>query len=226
MEISIVIPIYNSSKSIEELVRRITIVMEEEKTLFEIILVDDQSSDDSLNTISKLQEGDPRVLVLALGQNEGQQVATKKGLEIARGEMSVIIDDDLQQQPEDIPKLMVELKKGFDVVYGVPNRKGYPFYRKCGSGLVDLFLTLFLGKPRKIRVGSFRILNQKTRHHIIQDQTPFVYITAITLGVTKKIGNVEVTYKKRKYGKSNYTLKKLVKLFFNLFYYYRKASMN
>ena len=226
MEISIVIPVYNSAKSIEELVQRIMMVMEEKKISFEIILVDDYSGDNSLKVIKKLKEEDSRVIILVLGKNAGQQAATKRGMEIAKGKMVVTIDDDLEQQPEDIPKLIDELKKGFDVVYGVPNRKSYPFYRKFGSGLVDSFLTLFLGKPSKVRVGSFRIVNAQILEYVVLDQTPFVYITAITLMFTKNIGNVEVSYKQRKYGKSNYNFKKLIKLFFNLFHYYRKASIN
>lgn len=223
MEISIVIPIYNSVRSIEELVRRIIMVMEEKKTSFEIILVDDQSSDESLSLIQTIAAKDWRIRVLALEKNHGQQAATKNGMALAKGDLIVTMDDDLEQQPEDIPKLMETVKQGFDVVYGVIKRDAYPFYRQWGSYLVDLFLTHSLGKPAKIRVGCFRILNRKTCDFIVNDQTPFVYVTAITLKLTKNIGNVDVSYQERQYGRSNYNLKKLMKLFFNLFYHYRKA---
>lgn len=224
MDISIVIPIYNSARSIEELVLRIIMVME--KRNFEIILVDDHSLDNSLEMINKLKERDSRIIILPLNQNQGQQAATKKGLEIAHGELVVTIDDDLEQQPEDIPKLIKEMENGYDVVYGITNQKDCPFYRKSGSELVDLFLSFFLNKPKKVKVGSFRILNRQTVDYIVKDETAFVYLTAITLKFTKNIGNIEVSYQKRKYGRSNYTVKKLIKLFFNLFYYYRKASIN
>lgn len=217
------IPIYNSLHSIEELIRRLIVVMEDKKTSFEIILVDDHSSDASLRLIQTLKAGDCRIRVLALEKNQGQQAATKSGMALAKGELIVTMDDDLEQQPEDIPRLMETLKEGFDVVYGVINRDSYPFYRQWGSRLVDLFLTYWLGKPAKIRVGCFRILNRTTCDFIINDQTPFVYITAITLKVTKNIGNVDVAYQERQYGRSNYNLKKLMKLFLNLFYHYRKA---
>ncbi len=223
MEISIVVPVYNSSRSIEELVKRIIRVLEEKKIKFEIILVDDCSKDDSLRVLEKIKEEDSRVLVLPLEKNQGQQAATKQGMALAKGQAIVTIDDDLEQQPEDIPKLIDELNKGYDVVYGVINRENYPFYRKWGSQLVDLFFTYFLDKPAEIRVGCFRILKRKISDQIIKDQTPFVYITAISLIVTKNIGNVGVSHQDRQYGRSNYNFKKLIKLFFNLFYYYRKA---
>ncbi len=223
MQVSIVIPIYNSVRSIEEMVRRLIIVMEDKKISFEIILVDDHSSDESLSLLQTLAAGDWRIRVLSHKKNQGQQAATKSGLALAKGDAIVTIDDDLEQQPEDIPCLLETLKQGFDVVYGVINRDSYPFYRQWGSNLVDLFLTHWLGKAAKTRVSSFRILNRKTCDLIVADQTPFVYVTAITLKVTKNIGNVDVSYQERQYGRSNYNLKKLMKLFFNLFYHYRKA---
>lgn len=221
-----VIPIYNSAQSIEELVWRIIKVMEKEKINFEIILVDDHSEDNSRQIIKKLKQEDSRVRLNLLKKNSGQQAATKSGMAIAQGNFVVTIDDDLEHQPEDILKLKEELEKGFDVVYGLPDRKSYPFYRSWGSKLVDLFLTVFLDKPAKVGVGSFRILNRKTVDYIVADKTTFVYISAITLNFTKNIGNLVVGHKERKYGQSNYNIKKLTKLFLNLFYYYRKATIN
>ncbi|MBK5245061.1 MAG: glycosyltransferase family 2 protein [Eubacteriaceae bacterium] len=225
IDISIVIPVYNSSESIKELVTRIVTTLEKEEATFEIILVDDFSKDDSVKMITELNKNDPRVIVMALKNNSGQQVAIKTGMKLAAGDVVITIDDDLEYQPEDIPLLLSALKKSGDVVYGIPNREGYPLYRQFGSNLVDLFFNICLHKPKDIRVGSFRILNRKTVNQIIDDKIPFVYITAITLTLTKNIGNVTVNHQERKYGKSNYNLKKLTKLFLNLFYYYRKASI-
>ncbi|MGV8905612.1 MAG: glycosyltransferase family 2 protein [Acetobacterium sp.] len=225
IDISVVVPVYNSSKSIKELVTRTVTTLEKAEATFEIILVDDSSKDDSLKMLTGLNERDPRVIVIALENNGGQQPAIKTGMKSALGDAVVTIDDDLEYRPEDIPLLLSELKKGYDVVYGIVNRRGYPFYRQFGSNLVDLFFTICLDKPKNIRVGSFRILNRGTVNRIIKDETPFVYITGITLGFTKNIGNVTVNHQERKYGKSNYNLKKLIKLFLNLFYYYRKSSI-
>lgn len=222
-DISIVVPVYNSSKSIAKLVQRIVNTLEKEETSFEIILVEDHSKDKSLAVINGLKEKDSRIAVIPLLQNVGQQAAVKIGMMAATGKVVITIDDDLEHQPEDIVLLLAEINRGYDVVYGIPRNKQYSFYRKLGSQLVDLFFTFFLRKPRNMKVGSFRIINRKTVDRICQDKTPFVYITAMTLRVTKNIGNVSVNHQERQFGKSNYDLKKLMKLFLNLFYYYRKA---
>ncbi|MDD3307630.1 MAG: glycosyltransferase family 2 protein [Acetobacterium sp.] len=219
-DVSIVIPVFNSSQSIEELISRLVATLEARGLIFEIILVDDCSGDHCRAVIQVLEAWDSRIILIALDQNGGQQSAIKTGLSRSRGRWVVTIDDDLEQQPEDIPLLLDEIKKGFDVVYGIPDRVGYPFYRQWGSNLVDLFFTLILKKPKRIRVGSFRVLNRETVEAIIKDQTPFVYITAITLRFTKNIGNVKVVYHQRRYGKSNYNFKKLSQLLLRLFYYY------
>lgn len=218
--VSIVIPVYNSAPSLPELISRLVTTLEARGLNFEIILVDDGSGDDSRAVIRGLAAGDARIILIARDHNAGQQAAIKTGLSQSRGRWVVTIDDDLEQQPEDIPLLLAEIKKGFDVVYGIPDRAGYPFYRQGGSQLVDLFFTLILKKPKAVRVGSFRVLDRKIVEQIMTDQTPFVYITAITLGFTRNIGNVRVAYRPRPYGKSNYNFKKLSRLFWQLFYYY------
>jgi undecaprenyl-phosphate 4-deoxy-4-formamido-L-arabinose transferase len=219
-EVSIVIPVYNSAQSITELISRLSATLASQRLSFELILVDDCSGDDSRAVIRALAARDERIILIARDHNAGQQAAIKTGLARSRGRWVVTIDDDLEQQPEDIPLLLDQIKSGFDVVYGIPDRSGYPLYRQSGSNLVDLFFTLILKKPKNIRVGSFRVLNRKIVDRIVEDQTPFVYITAITLRFTKNIGNVKVAYQPRRYGKSNYTVKKLSLLFLRLFYYY------
>ncbi|WP_373484587.1 glycosyltransferase family 2 protein [Acetobacterium sp.] len=218
--VSIVIPVFNSSQSIAELISRLVATLDARGLCFEIILVDDGSGDDSRAVIRGLAADDSRIILIARDHNAGQQAAIKTGLSRSKGHWVVTIDDDLEQQPEDVPVLLAEIKKGFDVVYGIPDRAGYPFYRQWGSQLVDLFFTLILKKPKNIRVGSFRVLNREIVERIIKDQTPFVYITAITLRLTRNIGNVKVAYRPRRYGKSNYNFKKLSQLLLRLFYYY------
>jgi Glycosyltransferases involved in cell wall biogenesis len=220
-DVSIVIPVYNSAQSIRELIRRLVTTLEARESTFEIILVDDCSKDDSREVIRVLEAVDSRIVLIALDQNSGQQSAIKTGLAQSRGRKVITIDDDLQQQPEDIMLLLDEITKGFDVVYGIPDRAGYPFYLAFGIPIWWIFfLLLIFKKPKRIRVGSFRVLNRETVEQIIKDQTPFVYITAITLRFTKNIGNVKVAFKQRRYGKSNYTIKKLSQLLLRLFYYY------
>ncbi|MBF7096232.1 glycosyltransferase family 2 protein [Alkalibacter mobilis] len=218
LEISLVIPVYNSEKTIAEVVERSKATLGEFE--FEIILVNDHSSDKSIEIIKELEKKDPRVMVVDLRKNIGQQGAIKRGIELAKGNYVITMDDDLEQKPEEMTLLIQKIQEGFDVVYGRPCRKGYPSYREFGSKLVDGFFTLFMGKPPKVKVGSFRIMNRRIAETIAKDNTQFVYITAIILGATKDMANVPVSYKERPYGKSNYSLKKLGMLFVKLFFNY------
>ena len=220
-DISVVIPVYNSSSSIEELIGRIIKSLKELCSGFEIILVDDCSKDNSLDKLKSLKNKYDQVKIISLKENHGQQAAIKIGIEQAKGDYIVTMDDDLEHQPEDIRLLLEKISQGYDVVYGVYNNENYPLYRKLGSKLVDGFFTYGLGKPKNIRVGSYRIINRKTANKILKDNTPFVYITAITMKYTKNFGNVYVSHRERKYGQSNYNFIKLSKVFLNLFYYYK-----
>lgn len=222
--VSVVIPVYNSYYSIEEVVCRTIKSLEQINVEHEIILVDDFSKDDSLRKLNELEKKYNRINIIALKENHGQQAAIKIGMGVARGDFIVTMDDDLEQQPEDLKLLINKINAGYDVVYGVYKNEKYPTYRKLGSKLVDLFFTLGLNKPQNIRVGSFRIIKRKIIDEILMDDTPFVYISAIILRITKNIGNVYVNHKDRKYGNSNYNFMKLLKLFMNLFYYYKIAG--
>ncbi|MFZ7121094.1 MAG: glycosyltransferase family 2 protein [Eubacteriaceae bacterium] len=218
--ISVIIPVYNSYYSIEEVVERIFEILNQEELRFEIILVDDFSTDNSSIKLKELNKKDVKIKTISLTKNYGQQGAIKYGMNMANGNLIITMDDDLEHQPEDIMLLIKEIKKGYDVVYAIPNNKKYPFYRKLGSRLVDAFFTLCLHKPKNIKVSSFRIIDQEIVGKVLQDETPYVYITAIILKFTKKIGNVYVNHVDRKYGKSNYNIRKLISLFTKLFFYY------
>ncbi|MDI3535681.1 MAG: hypothetical protein PWR12_245 [Eubacteriaceae bacterium] len=219
-KISVVIPVYNSQHSIKKLVNRVIKVFEKHNQSLELILVDDCSKDNSRKVLASLACLDQRVQAFFLKKNMGQQAALKYGICQSGGDYVVTLDDDLEQQPEDIFLLIDEIKRGYDVVYGIAKRDGYAAHRQFGSNLVDLFFTVFLKKPPKIKVSSFRIMSRAVADRIIEDTTSFVYLSAIILRVTQNIGNVTVAYQKRPYGKSNYNLKKLSLLYLNLLYYY------
>ncbi|WKY48685.1 glycosyltransferase [Eubacteriaceae bacterium ES3] len=219
-KISVVIPVYNSAASIEQVVYRLIQCFESKNQEFEIILVDDCSRDNSREILTMLSDRDERLQTYFLEANHGQQETLKYGIMQTRGNYIITIDDDLEQQPEDIFLLINEIQKGFDVVYGVAMREGYAFHRQLGSNLVDLFFTLFLKKPRHLRVSSFRIMNRSVAETIAEDTTDFVYLSAIILKNSQNIANVQVSYQKRPYGQSNYDVKKLLKLYVRLVYYY------
>lgn len=218
--ISVVIPVYNGEKSLYELHRRLSAFLENSCKDYEIIMIDDGSIDNSYMKMCRLHEVDNRVKAIALDGNFGQQNAIMCGLRHAKYEAIVTMDDDLQHPPEEIIKLLNALEQGYDVVYGIPANKKHSFYRNIGTRLTDSLFNIICKKPKEIRVSSFRAMKKYMAEVISMDQTSFVYISAITLNYTKNIGNIAVVHNERKFGKSNYNMIKLAKVFLKLFIYY------
>lgn len=223
--VSVVIPVYNSESSIGELYYRLEKVLDCIADEYEIIMVDDGSQDNSFKEMSRLHSNKRAPEIICLEGNFGQQNAIMCGLRHATGDYVITIDDDLQNPPEEIPKLLEKLDTGFDVVYGIPAVRKQPCVRNLGTVMTDLFFSIICSKPGNVRVGSFRALKRNIVEKIINDHRSFVYITAITLGYTRNIGNVEVFYEARKYGSSNYSFYKLVRLFCKLVIYYSGLSV-
>ena len=215
VSISIVVPIYNSEKSIIELENRIS------KSLtgldYEIIFVDDHSIDDSYSIIKQLNNGS--IIAISLKTNYGQQNAIKCGLDFSSKDYVITMDDDLQHRPEDI-LLLVNKCKEYDVVYGIYNNKQHNHLRNFGSKLVNYIFNTVLKKPVNIRISSFRCMNRKIVDEIKTEKTSFVYLSAMILKKTLNIANVEVTHEKRKYGDSNYNFAKLMNTVIKLYIYY------
>lgn len=222
--ISVVVPVYNSSSSIKELCTRLVKVLTTITNIYEIILVDDNSQDNSFDQMKLARSNNPAVKLIRLSENFGQQNAIMCGLRHAKGEYVITIDDDLQNPPEEIDALMKGIEKGYDVVYGIPTIKKHSTIRNLGSTMADLLFDMVCGKPRKIKVSSFRAMKRPIVEKIIEEKSSFVYISAITLQYTKNIGNVIVMHEQRKYGSSNYNIKKLAKLFYNIYVNYSRVD--
>ncbi|MFA6808074.1 MAG: glycosyltransferase, partial [Eubacteriales bacterium] len=186
----------------------------------EIILVDDGSTDNSYAKMCTLHSFDSRVKIIRLKKNYGQQNAIMCGLHYALGDFIVIMDDDIQNPPEEIENLFLKIIEGYDLVYGIPDRKYYNFYRFLGSQMRDFLFNIMLNKPKSIKVSSFRIMSRNLAQEIIKDKTSFVYISAITFKKKVKVANISVAHAKREYGGSNYSFVKLIKLFLNIFVNY------
>ena len=214
--VSVVVPVYNSEGSIGELYCRLEKVLSSITGKFEIIMIDDGSSDDSFKEMGKLLSGGKAVSIIRLEENFGQQNATMCGLRHASGDYVITIDDDLQNPPEEIPKLLAGLEKGFDVVYGIPEKRKQSRARTIGTVMTDVFFTIICTKPWNVRVSSFRAMKRQVVMKIIEEKSSFVYITAITLKHTRNMGNAVVSHDSRKYGSSNYSLRKLISLYCRL----------
>lgn len=225
VEYSVVIPIYNSEQSLEELCLRIRQVFTELNESYEIILVEDSSSDNSWQVMKTLRGNNTDIKIIQLMRNFGQQNALMCGFHNVTGRYIITMDDDLQNPPEEIPKLIDEIKKGYDSVIGALNVKQDTITKKTASFLIRSINTRIFNKPKNLKLSSFRIMTRALTDEIKILKTPYPYITGMLLSITTNIGNVTVKHEKRRYGRSMYNFSKLIKLAFNLIINYTSLPL-
>jgi len=218
IEFSVVSPVYNSEGSLRELNRRLEIVFKQLGASWEQILVNDCSKDRSWDVIQELVKGNDNVVGINLMNNFGQQSALMCGLNYARGKYIITIDDDLQHVPEEIPKLIQAMNKGYDVVYAQFKKREYKLYRNLGSRIVNNLLGLITGLNYEIT--QFKLIKKIVVDKIIQFNQANVMIDVLIKDVVHKarIGHCIVEHHDRKIGKSNYSFKKLAKYAFNMIF--------
>lgn len=212
--ISIVIPCYNSQATI----RKVTeMVMEEFKKMpeydCEFVLVNDGSpKDDTYGEIRRLGEDYANVKGINLLRNFGQHNALMAALHYTSGDYILGMDDDMQTHPSQISKLIHKMEEGFDLVYGCYPKKKNSFLKNLSSKLNEVSSRILLGRPKNIVSSNFWMITRQVRDEVIKYDSFNPYIDGIFYRTTHKIGNVEVEHFKREVGTSNYTLKKLMKL--------------
>ncbi|OFY85721.1 MAG: glycosyl transferase family 2 [Bacteroidetes bacterium RIFCSPLOWO2_12_FULL_35_15] len=216
IEISIVIPVYNSSQIIEELYKRIAKAVTAGCT-YEIIFVNDCSTDDSWQKISSLTERYPSISGINFRKNCGQDNALLAGLRIAKGNYCVIMDDDLQHDPEAILKLYNECKKGFDVCFANFIERKQNGVKTIGSNFNGKMAEFLLSKPKGIYLSPFKIITRSTVMEIAKFAGPYPYIDGIILTITQNLTQIEVEHQPRLSGKSNYTFSRSLSVFMKLF---------
>ena len=217
MEISIVIPVYNSEKIIAELVKRVCNNLS--KNTYEIILVNDGSVDKSWEVISNICNNNTSVMGLQLSTNFGQDNSIMAGLNNASGDYVVIMDDDLQHNPSDILLLIDACKDSdYEVCYAnyrIDNKQNN--WKNLGSFINSKQAELFLNKPRDIYLSPFKVISKNVVKSIINYLGPFPYIDGLILRSTGAITQVNVLHYDRFEGKSNYTVKKSFSVFLKHF---------
>lgn len=215
-EFSIVVPVYNSAPSLKELYERINSIFVKMSKTFEIIFVNDCSKDDSLSILKEIHDQHENVTLIDLYSNFGQQNALMCGFNYCNGNYVITLDDDLQNPPEEIPKLVEKINEGYDAVFGSYADKQDKLYKNFGSAVIRMLNHKIFNAKNNMKFSSFRIIKKEIIDQIKDDRTNFPYISGMLLRTTKNISNVTLMHKKRKYGKSNYTVKKLLKISFNL----------
>jgi len=206
-DISVVVPVYNSADCLKELTRRV------HKTLqrnYELILVNDQSLDNSWDAIHKLVHEYDTVIGINLRKNSGQDNALMAGLRQSNGDYIVIIDDDLQHAPEDIITLYEQCRKGFDICFADFEVKKQRWWKNLGSRINGKMAEVSVHKSKHIYLSPFKIMRKEVVKAICAYDGPFPYIDGLIMTVTNNYTQVAVKHYERFSGESTYSLWKSI----------------
>jgi len=214
--ISVVVPVYRSAPGLAELHSRITRVVGRLSPAFEILMIEDGGDDDSWAVICALANEDPRVRGLRMSRNYGQHNALLCGIRAARYDRTVTLDDDLQNPPEEIPKLLDALTDFADVAYGTPESEHHGFLRDQSSRITKMALQGAMGADTARHVSAFRVFRTRLRAAFEMYRGPYVSIDVLLTWGTTRFTHVVVRHDPRRIGTSNYTVRKLITHAFNV----------
>lgn len=212
MKLSIVSPVYRAELVLDELVERISNSIPSAFNSFEIILIDDFSPDNSWKKIMEIAKKNQNVTGFKLSRNFGQHYAITAGLNQVSGDYIVVLDCDLQDQPEEIEKLFNESQKGFDIVLARRYERKDTFFKKTVSKLFYKTLSYLTGTKQDATVANFGIYSKKVIDEVVKLQEKIKYFPTMVKWVGFSTSYVDVEHASRAEGKSNYNLKKLINL--------------
>ncbi len=214
--VSVVVPVYNSANTIPRLCAELTSELSNVECL-QIVLVDDGSSDRSAEICAEMHNRYPyTVEFIGLARNFGEHNAVLAGLKHAVGDYCVIMDDDLQNPPSEVPKLLRHASLGFEVVYSKYEKRRHPLYRKVGSAIHNWTARCVLESPPGLYLSSFKVLSEAVVKQIIKYDGPKPYLDALILGSSASIGSIECAHHRRAAGRSGYSFTKLFGLWCRL----------
>ncbi len=216
MQLSIIVPVYRSAECLPELARRIEAEVGRYFQSYELILVNDDSPDSSWEVIVRLACEHDFMIGVNLRKNAGQDNAIMAGLNVATGDVVVIMDDDLQHDPSDIVLLHGQIERGFDVVYAHFEHKKQALWKNLGSWVNDRMAVLTLGKPKDIYMSPYKAMRRDVVQEVIKYAGPYPYVDGLIFMVTSNITQIPATHHRRFAGKSNYSLIKSVAVWLKL----------
>jgi glycosyltransferase involved in cell wall biosynthesis len=208
--VSVVIPVFNSEPILRELISRLAMVLVRLTDCYEVVLVNDGSQDSSWQEITRLAAAHEWVRGIDLMRNYGQHNALLCGIRAAKYEITIIMDDDLQHPPEEIPRLLQKLSEGYDVVYGAPQDAKHGFLRNTAAHLTKLALQSALGAETAKKVSPYRAFRTGLRDAFADYRSSFVSIDVLLTWATNRFSAIQVRYDSRKSGASQYTFRRLV----------------
>lgn len=216
--ISVIIPTFRGEKSIkllcDEIIKKLNFVN------IEIVIIDDHSPDNTKQIcFDMIDQYNEDILYIKLTKNFGEHNAVFAGLKYCKGDWAIIIDDDFQNPISEAEKLInYALKNSYDVIYSNYIKKKHNIFRNLASKLNNISASIFLKKPKNLYLSSFKIIKKNIIEKILQYNGPSPYIDGLILSITSNISYIEIEHHKRdaKFGKSNYNIIKLLKLYIDI----------
>lgn len=217
-QLSIVIPVYRSELILPRLVEQVSEQMREAGLAenFELILVNDASPDNSWGVIRSLAAAYPFIRGVSLRRNFGQHNAIMAGLNHVRGDLVVLMDDDLQHPPQAIADMVRALNEGYDVCYTRYLNRQHAAWKKLGSRFNDWVATRLLNKPRGLYLSSFKAIRREIADEIIKYDGPYAYVDGLILDTTRSITTIDIEHQARDEGEGNYNLRRSLSLWLKM----------
>jgi glycosyltransferase involved in cell wall biosynthesis len=214
--LSIVIPLFNAALTLPALCQELSAL--EIPGGLELILVNDGSHDETEAIALKLtRESSIPITFLSLSRNFGEHNAVLAGLRASSGRYAVTMDDDLQNPPSEVLKLLaIAESEQRDVVYAIYERKEHAWWRNFGSTLTNFIADYVVDKPKKLYLSSFRCMTRLVADEVAKSRNPYPYIDGLIFQITQNAGVVRVRHVERERGRSGYTLRKLVRLWMSM----------
>ncbi len=212
VKLSVVVPIFNEEENIRFLHKELSSVLSKITENYEIVAVDDGSSDPSLALLRLLSQEDPRLKIVSFSRNFGHQIAITAGIEFAKGEAIVIIDADLQDPPELIIEMMKKWTEGYDVVYAVrKERKGESFLKLLTAKIFYRLLALVSRVRIPLDAGDFRLLSRRAAQAILSMPEQRRYVRGMVSWLGFRQCGIPYERDERKYGETHYPVRKMLR---------------
>jgi len=217
-KLSIVVPVYRSEQILPDLVEQVVAEMIDEglSENFELLLVNDDSPDNSWQVIRSLANTHPFIKGISLRRNFGQHNAIMAGLHHVSGEFVVLMDDDLQHPPHAIGNMLRALEEGYDVCYTKYLNRRHALWKRFGSQFNSWVATRLLGKPKDLYLSSFKAIRKDVVNEIIKYDGPYAYVDGLILDITRSITTIDIEHQARLEGKGNYNLRRSLSLWLKM----------
>jgi glycosyltransferase involved in cell wall biosynthesis len=211
--LSVVVPCYNEAEGIHELHRRVTDACRSAVgELYELVLINDGSTDETWSALKSLTDRDPRVVAIQLARNYGHQIALSAGLQICRGERTLILDADLQDPPELLPDMMALMDQGYDVVYGQrQEREGETWFKRASAAAFYRFFNRLIDVRIPVDTGDFRLMSRKALTHLNAMPEQYRFVRGMVAWIGLKQTPIRYHRGARFAGETKYPLKKMLR---------------